>query len=47
MKTVRSTNCLKHKSCLATILVAMQLRLASQAWGQGRHAIPGRTDEPG
>src|SRR6185295_10291506 len=36
---------LEHVPGLATILVAMQLRVAAQAWGQCRHAIPGRTKE--
>ena len=36
---------LEHVPDLAAILVAMQLRVAAQAWGQCRHAIPGRTKE--
>ena len=36
---------LQHVPGLTAILVAMQLCVAAQAWGQGRHAIPGRAKE--
>ena len=36
---------LQHVPGLATILMAMQLRMAAQAWSQCRHAIPGRAKE--